>query len=77
MEEVIKLDEVDKYNKLFGLETRHPLVSVVDLSKATQWPEHCKINYGVYALYLKDTYCGNIRVTTIRMVRLSALLQAK
>lgn len=60
MEEVIKLDEVDKYNKLFGLETRHPLVSVVDLSKATQWPEHFKINYGVYALYLKDTYCGNI-----------------
>ncbi len=34
MEEVIKLDEVDKYNKLFGLETRHPLVSVVDLSKS-------------------------------------------
>ena len=30
MEEVIKLNEVDKYNKLFGLETRHPLVSVVD-----------------------------------------------
>ena len=51
MEEVIKLDEIDKYNKLFGLETRHPLVSVVDLSKATQWPEHFKINYGVYALY--------------------------
>lgn len=42
MEEVIKLDEIDKYNKLFGLETRHPLVGVVDLSKATQWPEHCK-----------------------------------
>ena len=60
MGEVIKLDEIDKYNKLFGLETRHPLVSVVDLSKATQWPEHFKINYGVYALYLKDTYCGNI-----------------
>ena len=59
MEEVIKLNEVDKYNKLFGLETRHPLVSVVDLSKATRWPEHFKVNYGVYALYLKDTYCGN------------------
>ena len=29
--------KIDKYNKLFGLETRHPLVSVVDLSKATQW----------------------------------------
>ena len=55
MEEVIKLNEVDKYNKLFGLETRHPLVSVVDLSKATRWPEHFKVNYGVYALYLIDT----------------------
>lgn len=73
MEEVIKLNEVDKYNKLFGLETRHPLVSVVDLSKATRWPEHFKVNYGVYALYLKDTYCGisrmDVRVTTIRTVR--------
>ena len=52
MEEIIKLDEVDKYNKFFGLETRHPLVSVVDLSKATRWPEHFRINYWVYALFL-------------------------
>lgn len=60
MEEIIKLDEVDKYNKFFGLETRHPLVSVVDLSKATRWPEHFRINYWVYALFLKDTRCGDI-----------------
>lgn len=51
MEEVIKLDSVDKYNKLFGLETLHPLVSVVDLSQATTWPEHYRINYGIYALF--------------------------
>lgn len=60
MEDIIKLDEICKYNKLFGLETLHPLVSVVDLSKATRWPEHLKINYGVYALYLKDSFCGDI-----------------
>lgn len=30
MEEVIKLNAVDQYNKMFGLETLHPLVSVVD-----------------------------------------------
>ena len=60
MEEIINLDEVDKYNKFFGLETRHPLVSVVDLSKATRWPEHFRINYWVYALFLKDTRCGDI-----------------
>ena len=60
MDTIIKLDSVDTYNKLFGLETKHPLVSVVDLSKATTWPDSFTINYGVYALYLKDTRCGDI-----------------
>lgn len=61
MEEMIKLDAVDQYNKLFGLETLHPLVSVIDLTKATLFPTHLRINYGVYALFLKDTKCGDIR----------------
>lgn len=61
MEEVIKLDAVDQYNKLFGLETLHPLVSVVDLSKATLFTPHHRINYGIYALFLKETKCGDIR----------------
>ena len=60
MEEWIKLDSVDQYNKIFGLETLHPMVAVIDLSQATQWPEHLKISYGVYALFLKETKCGDI-----------------
>lgn len=58
---IISLDSVDKYNRLFGLETLHPLVSVVDLSQASKIPTHFTINYGVYALYLKETVCGDIR----------------
>ena len=61
MEEVIKLNAVDQYNKMFGLETLHPLVSVVDLSEATGYPRHFTLNYGVYALFLKNTKCGDIR----------------
>ena len=38
--EQILLDSVDKYNKLYGLETLHPLVAVVDLSKSTQFVNH-------------------------------------
>ena len=53
MEEVLKINSIDDYNKLFGLETRHPLVSVVDLSQATRWPTQAVFNYGIYALYLK------------------------
>lgn len=33
MEELIKLDSVDTYNKLFGLETLHPMVSVIDCQR--------------------------------------------
>mgnify|MGYP000635874689 CR=1 FL=1 len=61
MEEVIKLNAVDQYNKMFGLETLHPLVSVVDLSEATGYPRHFTLNYGVYALFLKNTKCGDMR----------------
>ena len=38
MNDIIKLDTVDKYNQLFGLETLHPSVSVIDLSEATRFP---------------------------------------
>lgn len=61
MEEIINIECVDDYNKLFGLETLHPLVSVVDLSKAEVWPMHFKLNYSIYGLFLKDTKCGDIR----------------
>ncbi len=61
MEDVIRVDSVERYNELFGLETRHPLVAVVDLSRATRWPSHFTLNYGVYALFLKQTRCGDLR----------------
>lgn len=60
-EEIIHLDTVEQYNKLFGLETLHPLVSVVDMSQAHCHPSHFTVNYGVYALLLKETKCGDIR----------------
>ena len=61
MENVIKLESVEDYNRLFGLETLHPQVGVVDLSRATRFPAHFTVNYGIYALFLKETKCGDIR----------------
>ena len=34
MEEILKIDTVDQYNKLFGFETRHPQVGVVSFDTA-------------------------------------------
>ena len=61
MDEIIKIDTVDQYNKFYGLETLHPLVAVVDLTKATQHPNHVRINMGVYSLFLKHTKCGDLK----------------
>ena len=59
--DIINLDTVERYNQLYGLNTEHPLVAVVDLKDATIFPTHFTINYGVYALFLKQTRCGDLR----------------
>ena len=51
----IKLDTVDTYNKLYGLETLHPLVTIVDLNKAKSMANHITMEYGLYALFLKNS----------------------
>ena len=56
--ETIKLNSIDDYNKLFGLKTYHPLVSVIDMKEAVRSVNHVRMDYGVYALFLKnDTNC--------------------
>lgn len=54
MENIIQLNTVDTYNKLYGLETLHPFVTIVDLTQATKSVNHITMNYGVYALFLKE-----------------------
>lgn len=61
MDKIIQLENVDQYNNLYGLETLHPLVSVVDLTKATKMINHVQINYGLYALFLKQTKSCDIK----------------
>lgn len=59
--EMIVIDSVDRYNEIFGLETRHPLVSIIDLAKSTTWPTRAWFRNEVYALYLKNVKCGDIK----------------
>src|ERR1035437_1957081 len=43
-----------------GQQTLHPLVSVIDFSKVNPI-QHLKKYMGFYAVFLKDTKCGDIR----------------
>ena len=59
MNEILQIDTVEKYNRLFGIPTLHPLVSVVDLSRPEQLIPY-KMNFGFYALFLKREMCGEL-----------------
>ena len=60
MEKIVKIESVAQYNKMRGIETLHPLVSVIDLSKARPIPPQ-SFNFGIYAIYLKEVKCGELR----------------
>lgn len=53
MKRTIELNSVDAFNKLYGIETLNPLVSVVDMNKATRAIDKAVYNYGIYALFIK------------------------
>jgi AraC-like DNA-binding protein len=60
MEEIIKLDNIAKYNAMRGVETQNPLVTVIDLSIAK--PMAAKtFNFGMYAVFLKELNCGELK----------------
>lgn len=60
MNEIMKIDTVQQYNDYFGIETCHPLVSVIE-GKQAKPLRFCKKLYNVYTVLLKDTDCGNLK----------------
>ncbi|MCK9411780.1 MAG: helix-turn-helix domain-containing protein [Prolixibacteraceae bacterium] len=65
MERIFRFDTVTEYNALNNHETLHPLVSVIDFSKANprSWggEKNVRINYGLYCIFLKDVKCGDLK----------------
>jgi AraC-like DNA-binding protein len=65
MERIFRFDTVTEYNALNNQETLHPLVSVIDFSKANprSWggEKNVRINYGMYCVFLKDVKCGDLK----------------
>ncbi|WP_059026304.1 helix-turn-helix domain-containing protein [Gabonibacter massiliensis] len=59
MSEIIKLETVQDYNNRLGVETLHPLVSVVDFS-TLEVLEHSRKNFGFYCIFLKELDCGTL-----------------
>ena len=59
MSKIEHFEHVFEYNDLLGIETLHPLVSVIDLSKSRKI-RRMRHTFGFYTLFLKDVKCGNL-----------------
>lgn len=53
------VETIAQYNERLGVATQHPLVSVIDLSKARRM-RHQRHTFGFYAVYLKEVKCGDL-----------------
>lgn len=49
----INFNTVQQFNETYGIETLHPLVNVARVEQH-QIIEECTVNYGIYALFLKE-----------------------
>ncbi|MDE3250706.1 MAG: helix-turn-helix transcriptional regulator [Bacteroidota bacterium] len=59
MDNTRRFNTIQEYNDFNNNETLHPLVSVVDLSKASP-RTGSKMYFGFYTIFLKDVKCGDI-----------------
>ncbi len=52
--EIYEADTIERYNRYFGFETRHPLVGIVHFDHTVEQPAHC-MHFGFYSLFIKKT----------------------
>lgn len=61
MKSTYRIESIADFNHLNGVETLHPLVSIIDYSKVDiGYTGHTHYYYGVYAVYLKEYDCAEI-----------------
>lgn len=60
MEELIRFETVKSYNDFNNTETLHPLVSVIDFSKAKPRQKY-RMYFDLYVVILKDVMCGDLQ----------------
>ena len=60
MDNIKRFEIISDYNAFNNNETLHPLVSVVDLSKASP-RQASNMYFGFYTVFLKEVKCGDLR----------------
>lgn len=61
MEKILRINTVSEHDAFYHQENLHPLVSVIDFTGTTPVQYASRMNFGFYAVYLKDVTCGDIK----------------
>lgn len=61
MGEVLRIDTVSEHDAFYHKENLHPLVSIMDFDGRVPEIYASKMNFGFYAVYLKEVVCGDMK----------------
>lgn len=61
MKEVLRIDTVAEHDAFYHKENRHPLVSIMDFDGRVPEIYASRMNFGFYAVYLKEVKCGDMK----------------
>lgn len=60
MDQAYYFDTISHYNLFNNHDTDHPLVSIIDFSKAHK-RTGSRMTFGLYCIFLKDIHCGDLK----------------
>jgi AraC family transcriptional activator of pobA len=61
MENILMINTVSEHDAFYQQENLHPLVSVIDFTGRAPGIYGSRMNFGFYAVYLKDVNCGDMK----------------
>ncbi|WP_447951685.1 helix-turn-helix domain-containing protein [Chryseobacterium koreense] len=61
MDEILRIDTVSQHDAFYHKENLHPLVSIMDFDGRVPEVYASKMNFGFYAVYLKEVMCGDLK----------------
>ena len=61
MDKILRIDTVSEHDAFYGKPNLHPQVSIMDFDGRVPNIYASRMNFGFYAVYLKDIACGDIK----------------
>jgi AraC-like DNA-binding protein len=61
MDDILRIDTVSEHDAFYHKENLHPLVSIMDFDGRIPEIYASRMNFGFYAVYLKDVKCGDMK----------------